>query len=365
MKDSKIIFFTVTNDLNYDQRMIRICTTLSKQGYNVHLVGREMPGSPPLKYQPFKQTRLKCRNNKGKLFYLEYNYRLYRFLKGQEMDGICAIDLDTIIPVYYVSKHRKCIRLFDSHELFCEMKEIVTRPTIYKFWKTIEKKFVPEFNLGYTVNKPIADIFKSDYGKDYAVIRNMPTHISLQNSPKEKFILCQGAVNEARCFETLLPAMKNINYNLIVAGDGNFLQEAKQIASESGVNNKVEFTGMLPPEELKELTAKAYLGLTLIENNGQSNYLSLANRFFDYAQGLTPQICVNFPAYKEINDKYQIAEMIDATDSITISESINKVMENNSLWETLYHNCKPAAEELTWENEEIKLIQFYKKAFGQ
>ena len=35
----KRIVFTVTNDLTYDQRMHRICTTLQDAGYQVTLVG--------------------------------------------------------------------------------------------------------------------------------------------------------------------------------------------------------------------------------------------------------------------------------------------------------------------------------------
>src|SRR5690242_13208129 len=42
------IVLTVTNDLNYDQRMIRICSSLASHGYQVLLVGRKMHASPPL-----------------------------------------------------------------------------------------------------------------------------------------------------------------------------------------------------------------------------------------------------------------------------------------------------------------------------
>ncbi len=80
------------------------------------------------------------------------------------MDCICAIDLDTILPVYYISNIKKIKRVYDAHELFCEMKEIVSRPKIYAAWKRIEKITVPQFKHGYTVNKPIADEFKKMYG---------------------------------------------------------------------------------------------------------------------------------------------------------------------------------------------------------
>src|SRR5690349_11491904 len=99
----KKIVFTVTNDLSYDQRMIRICTSLSANGFSVKLVGRKMPASVPLSSRSFEQVRLNCFFHKGKLFYAEYNLRLFFYLLTQQMNCICAIDLDTILPCYAVS----------------------------------------------------------------------------------------------------------------------------------------------------------------------------------------------------------------------------------------------------------------------
>ena len=52
----KRLFFTVTNDLVYDQRMIRICTSLIGAGFAVTLIGRSTGDSPPLTPHPFRQT---------------------------------------------------------------------------------------------------------------------------------------------------------------------------------------------------------------------------------------------------------------------------------------------------------------------
>jgi hypothetical protein len=67
MQVNKIIF-TVTNDLNYDQRMQRICGTLADAGYDVLLVGRKLKTSLPLTKKNYRQQLLKCWFNKGKLF---------------------------------------------------------------------------------------------------------------------------------------------------------------------------------------------------------------------------------------------------------------------------------------------------------
>jgi hypothetical protein len=46
LRELKKLAFTVTNDLNYDQRMQRICGTLANAGYDVLLIGRKLKTSP-------------------------------------------------------------------------------------------------------------------------------------------------------------------------------------------------------------------------------------------------------------------------------------------------------------------------------
>ena len=52
----KKIIFTVTNDLNYDQRMQRICNSLAHAGYTILLIGRELDNSVALTEKIFKQN---------------------------------------------------------------------------------------------------------------------------------------------------------------------------------------------------------------------------------------------------------------------------------------------------------------------
>ena len=362
---SKKIVFTVTTDLTYDQRMIRICTSLANAGYNVTLVGRRMKASLPLCTQPFLQKRINCLFEKGKLFYAEYNIRLFFYLLFKKMDCIGAIDLDTILPGYFISKIKKVNRVYDAHELFCEMKEIATRPAIYKVWKKIERYTVPKFLIGYTVNQPIADEFKKMYGVTYEVIRNIALLRDITvPEKKEKFILYQGAINEGRSFETLIPAMKDVNCQLIICGDGNFMEQAQQLVKENNLQDKVIFKGKIKPEELRTITQQAYIGITLFDDKGLSNYYSLANRFFDYLHAGIPQLCVNYPVYKEINDQYNIAVLADDTSEKNLALLLNNLLANEFDYNILQQNCLKARQELNWQEEEKKLLQFYKNLLG-
>jgi glycosyltransferase involved in cell wall biosynthesis len=362
--DKMKLYFTVTTDLSYDQRMIRICTSLSNAGYEVVLVGRKVKKSIPLTQKTYHQKRINCLFEKGKLFYAEYNIRLFFYLLFKKMDGIVAIDLDTILPSYFISNIKKIKRVYDAHELFCEMKEVASRPAIYKIWKKIERFTVPEFRYGYTVNKPIADEFKNMYGVDYAIIRNVASFYELKEvDKKEKFILYQGAVNEGRSFETLIPAMKNVNYKLVICGDGNFMEQTKQLVKENKVEDRIVFKGRVSPDELRLITQQAYMGITLFENTGLSNYYSLANRFFDYLQAGVPQLCVDYPVYKEINDRFEVAVMVHNLSPENLSTQLNNLLENEVVYRRLQQNCLKAREIFNWQEEEKKLLEFYHNLF--
>jgi glycosyltransferase involved in cell wall biosynthesis len=358
----KNLVFTVTNDLTYDQRMIRICRSLSGAGYQVLLVGRTMPDSKPLLPSSFAQIRLNCLFNKGKLFYAEFNLRLFFFLLFTKMDLVCAIDLDTILPCYLVSGLRKKTRVYDAHELFCEMKEIVERPGIYKAWKWLERNTVPKFSNGYTVNQPIADRFMSMYGVQYDVIRNIAALEPLEIPVKaEKYILYQGAVNEGRSFETLIPAMREVNARLIICGEGNFLSQVKAMVTKYGLDQKVIFKGKIEPTQLRTYTTGACIGITLFDKEGLSNYYSLANRFFDYLHAGIPQICVDYPVYHDLNNPLPFAVLINNLETDTISGAINRLLNDDLLYTSLQKNALLVRLQLNWQNEEQKLISFYSK----
>ncbi len=362
----KKITFTVTNDLVYDQRMQRICASVANAGYDVILIGRKLKNSNPIKDLPYRQKRLFCFFTEGKLFYLEYNLRLFFVLLFTKADCYCAIDLDTILPNYFASIIRGKKRVYDAHELFTEQKEIVTRPAIKKMWLAVERFAVPKFQQGYTVNDFIVKELKTRYGVHYSIVRNLPKLNRIMPAPnnQDPFIIYQGAVNEGRSFETLIPAMKKVNARLVICGNGNFFEQVKQLIKDNNVEDKVELKGMVQPGELRSITPQASLAVMLFENTGLNQYQSLANRFFDYIMAGVPQLCVNYPQYKSINDQYNIAALINDTYEDTIADGLNNLLVNSVVLHQLRTNCIIAREKLNWENEEKTLIEFYKNLFS-
>lgn len=356
------IVLAVFNDPNFDQRMIRIAESLISAGYQVLLIGVLHPDSIPLTHRPFRQIRLSAFFRKGKARYFEFNLRLFFKLLFSPADLICAIDLDTIVPVYWVSRLRKISRVYDAHEWFSEMKEVVTRPGIFRIWKWVEKTYLPRFPNGYTVNREIAQQFKKLYGVDFEVVRNMPALTEqIPAGTKELFLIYQGAVNEGRAFEILLPAMRYVDYPLYIFGHGNFYTAALSLIRSHQLESKVFLKGKLLPEQLKKITPKALLGFTLFEQTGQSNILSLANRFFDYVMAGTPQICVDSPVYRELNNNDPVAVLIELSGPEALARQINDLLGDHEKYAQLHRNCLVKRLEWNWQRESETLLTFYQK----
>jgi glycosyltransferase involved in cell wall biosynthesis len=359
------IIFTVTNDLTYDQRMQKICRSLSKAGYEIELVGRQRSFSIPLQEELFRQTRLTCWFNKGKLFYLEYNLRLLFYLAFSQFEAACAIDLDTIIPVCIIGKLKGAKVIYDAHEYFTEVPEVIGRPLIKRIWQWVEKTFVPEVDLAYTVSSGLAELFTTKYQKPFRVIMNVPplekADIKVQASPtgQAPTILYQGALNEGRGLEHLIEAMQHINAKLRLAGEGDLSSDLRALAKKYKVEDKVEFLGNVKPVSLKQITTRAYIAINLLENKGLSYYYSLSNKFFDYIQAGVPQICIDFPEYRRINDQYCIGLLAKDCAVKEIEAVINRLISDSDLYSQLKKNCEVCSKVFNWEEEERKLIALY------
>lgn len=76
------------------------------------------------------------------------------------------------------------------------------------------------------------------------------------------------------------------NARLVIAGSGDILTKLQQLVINEKLQNKVEFTGRLPLEELGKLTPQADLGLSIEEDLGLNYRFALPNKLFDYIQAL-------------------------------------------------------------------------------
>ncbi len=358
----KKIIVSVTSDLVSDNRVHKVCNSLHNMGFDVLLVGRELPKSPTIENRAYKVKRFSLLFHKGPQFYAAYNFRLFLFLFFSKFDLLLANDLDTLPANFLASKIKGKPIVYDSHEYFTEVPELIDRPKVKKVWEWLESKMIPKIKTAYTVCNSIAEIYSTKYGTPFKVVRNIPVSSKFLIEKKrvenpQKIILSQGAVNIGRGLKQAILSMKFIeNANLIIAGDGDIKADLESFVLKEKLQNKVEFTGRLSIEELSKLTPQADLGLSIEEDLGLNYRFALPNKLFDYIQAQVPVLITNLPEMVAIVNKYKIGEITDSLDPQFLSTRIIDALNNQEKRKGWAENLNLAAKELTWENEE-KVIQ--------
>ncbi len=358
MKNQKHIIVSVTNDLNTDQRMVKVCTTLCEMGYEVTLIGREVKDSWALELKDYQQIRFKLKFNKGPLFYINYNIKLFFFLLKSTADIYLANDLDTLLSNYLASKFKKKVLVYDSHEYFTEVPELQNRKIVKSIWEKLESWMLPNIKYVYTVCDSIASVYNKKYFPRFRVIRNLPYYEENQNVTKEQTIIYQGALNVGRGLEQLITAMPHINANLQIVGSGDIENELKKLTQELQLTNKVFFLGRKSPNELKEITKRASLGVSLELPLGLNYTYALPNKLFDYIQARIPVLVSNLPEMKKIVNHYNVGRVLSQHNPKKIAEQINEMLVSD-LYNNWVDNCDVAAKDLNWENEQKKLIALF------
>lgn len=346
--------------------------SLMAMGFEVKLVGRLLKGSMPMDDRPYKSHRMRLLFNKGPLFYGEYNKRLFLYLLFHKADLLVSNDLDTLLPNYLIHKLKGIPIVYDSHEYFTQVPELVSRPRVQAVWKKIESWIFPKLKDVFTVNESIADLFEKDYGIRPRVVRNIPlkrekvdtaTRKQLGLSEDKKILILQGSgINIHRGSEEMLEAMKYIDDAiLLIVGGGDVIDTLKEMAKSPELKDKVIFRSKQPYKKLMQFTASADLGLTLDKDTNLNYRFSLPNKLFDYIHAGIPVLATPLPEIKKIIEEYDIGDFIPSHKPKEIAEKVNQILADQTLMQKWKKNITFAAENLTWQNEEKELREVYKK----
>jgi glycosyltransferase involved in cell wall biosynthesis len=368
------VIVSVISDLVTDQRVHKVSQSLYEMGFDVLVVGTKKKISLPLSSRTYKTKRISMLFQKGFLFYAEWNIRLFLFLLLHKATILLSNDLDTLLPNFILSKLKRKVLVYDTHEFFTETAELYRRTLIKKIWQLIENFIFPKLKYIYTVNSSIAGLYKAKYNKNLLVIRNVP---AIKNSEKEnstcieiklplnkRILLIQGSgLHQNRGLEELVSAITFLpdEFILVIAGDGLIIPELKTIVADYSLTQKIFFTGILPMEQLHNLTKKAFCGFSLDKPLNLNQQASLPNKLFDYIAANIPVIISNIKEVTAVVEQYNIGIVLAEVTPENIAGAVNKMATDIPLYNTFKQNTITAFETLNWDNEKIILETFFKK----
>ncbi len=362
----KKIAISVTNNLEGDNRVHKVANSLQSIGYDIVLIGRKYKSTGRLN-RKYNLKRFSLIFNKSFLFYAEYNIRLFFYLIFSKCDIFLANDLDTLVANYFAAKLTKKKLVYDSHELFTEVPELVNRKFVQKIWLLIEASILPKIKFSYTVCQSIAFFYRKKYGIKMRVVRNVPVCINssqpnIYNIKKRKILLYQGAVNLGRGLEEMIDAMQYLeDFELWIIGRGDIIELLRANCHKLNLCDKVFFLGFIDIDKLYQYTQKADLGLSIEKKMGLNYFYALPNKIFDYIQADVPVLCSDFPEMSKIVKKYNIGEVLNSHEPHKIAEQIKNIFKNSDKIQEWKKNLKHAKKEFCWQNEEKIIFDIFDK----
>jgi glycosyltransferase involved in cell wall biosynthesis len=364
------IVVSVSNDLVIDQRVKKVCQTLFDEGYDILLIGRRLKGSLNID-RPYTVHRFRLFFNKKFLFYFEFNIRLFFKLLFTKKDILLSNDLDTLLPNYLISRICRKKLVYDSHELFTEVPELINRPLIQKVWITIEKHIFPNLKNVITVNEAIADIYHQKYNVLVNVVKNispaMKNRIIDENlkaslTQGKKMLIIQGSgINIDRGAEEAVEMMQYLDDTILfIIGSGDVIEKLKEIISHLDLSHKVKILGKMPFDDLIKYTMIADLGLSLDKGTNLNYELSLPNKIFDFVQCQIPVMASNRVLVADLIEKNQIGMIFKDHDPKKMAELVKDIFQNTHRYNQWKENLKKVSEIYNWESESMKLKEIYK-----
>jgi glycosyltransferase involved in cell wall biosynthesis len=373
----KKVVVSVTNDLFSDQRVDKVCNSLTAMGFEVTLVGRCYASSPALLPRNYHTRRMRLWFKKKAIFYVEFQIRLFFLLLFSRMNILVSNDLDTLLPNFIISKIRNKKLVYDSHEYFCGVPELIHRPKIQAVWRFVERLCVPYVSDMITVNQSIADLYDKEYPQRknrVRVVRNFPvltkpsiteTKRTLNISEDKMILLLQGSgINVDRGGEELVAAMSLLDpqrVHLLIVGSGDAIPNLKKEVSERNLENVVTFVARTTPQKLANYTYWADIGFSLDKDTNLNYRYSLPNKIFDYIRAETPVICSDLPEIAKIIRESQTGIVLDEMTPKAIASAVNILLEEPEKYRFYKENCTQAAICYCWENEEGVLKEVYRK----
>ena len=285
--------------------------------------------------------------------------------------------------------------MLDCHELFPEVPEIQHKPLVKWVWRTLERWLMPKCNALLTVCNSIAEYYRLEYGVSMAVVRNLretsrrqdfetsrlrdfesksqrveesksgSTPISDLQPPTSnlrpptsdlRLLLYQGRVNLGRGVDWAIDALEWLpECHLVVAGDGDLLDQMKAYATTKPWADRIRFTGRITPDELHTLTPQADVGLVMLEDMGLNYHYALPNRIGDFVQAGVPMVVSDLPEMSAVVKRYRVGEVMRAPGAKALAESIKRVLEKGS------YDFGPARRDMDWNKEKQLLIKIANK----
>ncbi len=297
--------------------------------------------------------------------------RFVRAALRTKADVYHAHDLNALLMAWTASRLRRARLVYDTHEVATDRTNMRVR-----WWACLlERALIGRADRVICTTQTRADFTQKRYGiAPPVVLRNLPAHVEPEPSglmherlglpAGEKVVLYQGGIQVQRGLEHLLDAAPEIRGAAVVLlGSGRLKPALIARAAELGLDGKVYFHDAVPVEELPQWTACAYVGLQILQNTCFNHYSSLSNKLLEYLMAGVPAVASDLPEMRRVIEDTRAGILVDTSRPSAIAGAVNRLLEDETLRETMAQRALQARRRYCWDQEQHVLRELYEGLF--
>jgi glycosyltransferase involved in cell wall biosynthesis len=281
-----------------------------------------------------------------------------------------------LIPVAIILKLLGRRVVYDVHENVPE--DILTKdyiPSCLRKWVArmagaVEHLGTKWFDGVVAVTPNICRRFPQDKTE---LVRNFPIARELMPSScnaygdRPPFVIYAGRISIDRGITEMVEAMgllpDSLGTKLLLAGVFTPQGLSEHVFEMRGAE-RIDFRGLLPRSDLRNLFEEARIGLALLRP-GPNQSDSYPNKLFEYMAAGIPVVASNFPMWREIVEQTGCGLLVDPLDPRAIAEAIACLLEHPEEAAAMGRKGMQAVSvDYNWAKEAKKLCQFYRKLLG-
>ncbi|WP_299094707.1 glycosyltransferase family 4 protein [uncultured Metabacillus sp.] len=355
----------------YDGRIYhKQCKSLARAGYHVTLVApkpEKINENDPIELIPIEKPK-----KEWKRFFRSFS--VLKLARKTEADLYHFHDPELLPVGVLLRLLTKKPVIFDVHEHYPNaiMSKKYLKPWLKKpiriAYELIEKLCIPFLSGVIYTTDEVGERYLSYHS---CKIENYPLaemFASTESKPKKNdYLLYLGGITPIRGINELIDGFTQVakskpEAKLLFVGSfesSSFEQYIHDKVKSEGLEEKIEFKGKVPYEQIEAYLANASIGI--IPYLPVPNHLvCLPNKLFEYMAAGVAVIASDFPHYRKVVESANSGLLVDPENPQSISRAIITLLEDQQVTKKMGDNGRVAFNKTyNWNSEEKKLLTFY------
>lgn len=174
-----------------------------------------------------------------------------------------------------------------------------------------------------------------EYGINEGKVVHIPNGVDTERftpsaSEPDPTIVYTGSVGHAQDLESCIRAMNELDRSditLKIVGDGDIRSELERIASEEKLNGQVEFTGLVPRDEIPDILDDAMIGLAPLKSTETLEY-AVPTKAYEYMACEIPVVATGIGEIESLIEESNGGVFVD-NDHQELASTFEELLEDD------------------------------------